>query len=151
MYCHVGTLFQFNVYSYPYLIKVLFIMCTPCFTWDAWNPDDDTTTLVEVTRFPFSRLLAFGDFVSGFGALRLPHTIGHARRWEPAVSFGTKLRPIVSFHRSLRSPLKTFSHADLHLILFTTFFHLLRCFFELEKKSLNFKGFQTPKRLRCGG
>ena len=31
MYCHVGTLFQFNVYSYPSLIKVLFIMCTSCF------------------------------------------------------------------------------------------------------------------------
>ena len=150
MYCH-GTLFQFNVYSYPYLIKLLFIMCTPCFAWDAWSPDDDTTTLVEVTRSPFSRLLAFGGFVSGFGTFRLPHAIGHARRWDPAVPFGTKLRPIVSFHRSLRSPLKTFSHADLHLILFTTFFHLLRCFFELEKKSLNFKRFQTPKRLRCGG
>ena len=150
MYCH-GTLFQFNVYSYSYLIKLLFIMCTPCFAWDAWSPDDDTTTLVEVTRSPFSRLLAFGGFVSGFGTFRLPHAIGHARRWDPAVPFGTKLRPIVSFHRSLRSPLKTFSHADLHLILFTTFFHLLMCFFELEKKSLNFKRFQTPKRLRCGG
>ena len=93
-------------------------MSTPCFTWDARSSDDDTTTLVEVTRSPFSRLLAFGDFVSGFGAFRLPHAIGHARRSEPAVSFGTKLRPLVSFYRSLRSPLKTFSH----LIIFTTFF-----------------------------
>ena len=150
MYCHVGTLFQFNVYSYPSLIKLLFIMCTSCFTWDAWNSDDDTTTLVEVTRSPFSRLLAYGDFVSGFGAFRLPHAIGHARGWEPAVSFGTKLRPIVSFHRSLRSPLKTFSHADLHLILFTTF-SLIKVFLRARKEIIEFEKVSDVKEVEVWG
>ena len=126
----------------------LFIMCTPCFTWDAWSPDDETITLVEVTRSPFSRLLVFGDFVSGFGAFRLPHAIGHARRWEPAVSFGTKLRPISPF------PAFTFKNVFPCRLTFDTFYNffpLLRCFFELEKKLLNFEWFQTPKKLRCGG
>ena len=151
MYCHVGTLFQFNVYSYPSLTSLTFYHVHTMFYMGRLKSWRWHYYLGRGHPFPFSRLLAFRDFVSGFRAFRLPHAIGHARRWEPAVSFGTKLRPIVSFHRSLRSPLKTFSHADLHLILFTTFFHLLRCFFELEKKSLNFKRFQTPKRLRCGG
>ena len=149
MYCHVGTLFQFNVYSYPYLIKLLFIMCTPCFTWDAWSPDNDTTTLVEVTRSPFSRLLAFGDFVPGFGTFRLPHAIGHARRWEPAVSFSTKL-PIVSFHRSLAF---TFKNVFPCRITFDTLYKisLIKVYLRARKEIIELKRFQTSMWFRCGG
>ena len=50
----------------------------------------------------------------------------------------------------LRSPLKTFSHVESHLILFTKF-HLLKYFFGLEKKSLSLKRFQTSMRFRCVG
>ena len=54
------------------------------------------------------------------------------------------------FNVPLRSPLKTFSHVESHFILFTKF-HLFKCFFGLEKKSLNLKRFQTSMRFRCVG
>ena len=68
---HVGTLFQFNAYSISFRYKITFYHVHTMFYTGRPKSRRGTTTLVEVTRSPFSQLPAFGDFVSGFDAFSL--------------------------------------------------------------------------------
>ena len=75
MYCHIGTLFQFNVYSYPFLTSLTFYHVHTMFYMGRLKSWRQHYYLGRGHLFPFFlHLLAFGDFVSGFDAFSLPQS-----------------------------------------------------------------------------
>ena len=151
MYCHIGTLFQFNVYSYPFLTSLTFYHVHTMFymgrlkSW-RWN-----YYLGRGHPFPFFTPAGFWGFRVRLWCISSSSCYGTCTplRTRRVIWYQTKAYRVIS-----PFPAFTFKNVFSCRLTFDTFynfFHLLRCFFELEKKPLNFKRFQTPKRLRCGG
>ena len=102
---------------------------------DHTHPDDQNT-LLNLVLFVLTHAFVFivpckqrKDFIS--------RAIGHARRSEAAVSFGTKV-PIVSFHHSLAF---TFKNVFPCRITFDTFYKisLIKVFLRARKEIIEFE------------